>query len=97
VRVRYTAGAIHDLAAIVGYITDRDPRAAIGVSTTIRNAIDVLEQYPLVGHAQDMPRVRKLVVRRFGYVVYYSLNEAADAVDILTIRHPARARPFQDE
>jgi hypothetical protein len=43
-----------------------------------------------------MPGVRKLVTRRYPYLVYYSIDDAAEAVVILTIQHPARRRAHED-
>jgi toxin ParE1/3/4 len=40
--------------------------------------------------------VRKLVVRRYPYLIYYIVDQAAVEVRILTIQHAARERDFSD-
>ena len=40
--------------------------------------------------------MRKLLTRRYPYLVYYTLDEAAKAITIITIRHPARERKQSD-
>jgi len=40
--------------------------------------------------------VRKLVTRRYPYLVYYRLDEAAEEIIILAIQHPAREREHED-
>ena len=40
--------------------------------------------------------VRKHVTRRYGYLVYYTIDDAAGEVQVLAIQHPARERSFQD-
>ncbi|MFK4507326.1 hypothetical protein LPJ38_25865 [Bradyrhizobium daqingense] len=40
--------------------------------------------------------MRKLVTRRYPYLVYYTLDEEAGEVVILTIQHPAQAREHSD-
>jgi plasmid stabilization system protein ParE len=39
-----------------------------------------------------MPGVRRLVTRRYPYLVYYEIDDGTDEVAILAIRHPARER-----
>jgi hypothetical protein len=36
------------------------------------------------------------VERRYRYLVYYSVDEGADEVVILTIQHPSRSREYSD-
>jgi toxin ParE1/3/4 len=40
--------------------------------------------------------VRKLVTRKYPYLVYYTVDEAAEEIVILTIQHPAREREHED-
>jgi hypothetical protein len=40
--------------------------------------------------------VRKLATRQYPYLVYYTLDEEADEVVIVTIQHPAREREHSD-
>jgi plasmid stabilization system protein ParE len=41
-------------------------------------------------------RVRKLVTRRYPYLVYYTIDDAADEIVILAIQHPAQEREHSD-
>jgi toxin ParE1/3/4 len=40
--------------------------------------------------------VRKLVTRRYPYLVYYTVDEASEEIVIITIQHPARDREHSD-
>ena len=40
--------------------------------------------------------VRKLVARKYPYLVYYTVDEAREEIVILTIQHPAREREHED-
>jgi plasmid stabilization system protein ParE len=40
--------------------------------------------------------VRKIVTRRYAYIVYYSVDEARQEIIIDTIQHPSRAREYRD-
>jgi plasmid stabilization system protein ParE len=40
--------------------------------------------------------VRKIVTRRYPYIIYYRANDAAQEIVIITILHAARQRPYSD-
>jgi plasmid stabilization system protein ParE len=46
--------------------------------------------------AQTIPGVRKMVTRRYPYIVYDRIDEAAREIVVLAIRHPARKREHTD-
>jgi plasmid stabilization system protein ParE len=71
-------------------------RGARRVRGAILQALQLATEFPRIGRQQTIAGVRKLVTRRYGYVIYYLLDEPADEIVVLTIRHPARARPLTD-
>ena len=89
-KLRFTPRAAQDVVAIADYIRARSPAAA----GQVRAAILVL--FPRLGRAQTVEGVRKLVTRKYPYLVYYTIDEAAEEIVILTIQHPARAREHED-
>jgi hypothetical protein len=40
--------------------------------------------------------VRKLVTRNYRYFIYYTIDEVADEIVILSIQHPAQEREHSD-
>ena len=40
--------------------------------------------------------MRKLVTRRYPYLVYYTVDDRAEEIIILAIQHPAREREHSD-
>jgi plasmid stabilization system protein ParE len=52
--------------------------------------------FPLVGRKQKTEGVRKLVTRKYAYLVYYTVDDAAKEIIILNVRHPARRREHED-
>ena len=94
-RVRYTPRARQDLSEIAGYLRPRSPAGARRVGAAFEAFFKTLSAYPFSGRPQDVPRVRKGVVLPWGYLVYYRVDR--DALVVLTVRHPARARPFADD
>jgi addiction module RelE/StbE family toxin len=95
-KLRFTPRATQDLAAIADYIHAHSPAAARKVRAAILQSLQNLVSFPQVGRRQKVEGVRKLVTRRYPYLVYYVIDESADEIIILTIRHPAREREHED-
>jgi plasmid stabilization system protein ParE len=66
------------------------------VRAAILESLQSLVLFPHVGRQQKVERVRKLVTRRYPYLVYYTVDDAADEIVIVAIRHPARERDHTD-
>ncbi|HTV35140.1 MAG TPA: type II toxin-antitoxin system RelE/ParE family toxin [Xanthobacteraceae bacterium] len=95
-KLRFTPKAVRDLADIADYIFERNPNAALRVRAAILEALQDLVLFPELGRRQKLAGVRKLVIRRYPYLVYYRLDRSADEIAILTIRHSAQDRPYED-
>lgn len=94
--VRFTRRAIEDLAEIADYLRERNPQAALRVRTNILESLEILKAFPKAGRPQSTEGVRKLVTRRYAYLIYYVVNDAAAEIVVLSIRHPARKREHED-
>jgi toxin ParE1/3/4 len=95
-KLRFTPQATQDLSRIAEYIRAENPSAAARVRTSILESLQVLTEFPRIGRRQSIEGVRKHVARKYGYLVYYAIDDAAAEVVILAIRHPSRDRAFQD-
>lgn len=95
-KVRFTRRATQDLVDIADTIHEHNPAAALRVRGAILESLRQLADFPEAGRRQSVEGVRKLVTRRYRYVVYYSIDAAADEIAVLTIRHPARDREHDD-
>jgi toxin ParE1/3/4 len=89
-KLRFTPRATANLAEIADYIRADNPAAAGRVRDAILRSLQLLTSFPRLGRAQSAPNVRKLVTRRYGYLVYYMINENAAEIIVLSIQHPAR-------
>jgi hypothetical protein len=49
-----------------------------------------------LGRVQD-EGVRKIVELRFGYLIYYHIDKVSNIVNVVTIQHPKRDRPYTDK
>ncbi len=73
-----------------------NPKATVTVRSAISASFRLLGLYPEIGRLQQDRSLRKLVVPRFGYLIYYRVDRKAGVVAIVTIRHASRAREFDD-
>ena len=81
-----------NLRDIQTYIAFDNISAAARVASEIRRTIETLETYPLIGQAyQD--DVRRLVVTRYPYVVFYQVDQVAELVNIITVQHAHQMPP----
>lgn len=95
-KLRFTRRAQENLAAIARYLNDRNPNAAVRVRSAIEESLRHLVAFPRAGRTQSTQGVRKLITRKYYYLVYYALDEMADEIIILSMRHPAREREHED-
>ena len=59
-------------------------------------SLQSLALFPHIGRQQKVEGVRKLVTRRYPYLVYYTADDEAEEIVILAIQHPAREREHSD-
>lgn len=95
-KLRFTPQAAQDIIDIADYIRAHDPAAAERVRAAILEATQNLVLFPKIGRPLTLKGVRKLVTRKYPYLFYYTADEAADEIIILTIQHPARDREYPD-
>jgi toxin ParE1/3/4 len=91
-KLRFTRRAAQDLADIADYIRKQNPQAALRVRAAILESLQNLVLFPQIGRQQKVEGIRKLVTRRYPYLVYYTADESAEEIIIITIQHPARER-----
>jgi plasmid stabilization system protein ParE len=95
-RLRLTPQAAEELAAVGDYIRTHNPAAAAKVRAAIVASLRTLTRFPFAGRRQTVEGVRKIVTRRYPYLVYYTVDEVGQAVVVLSIRHPSRQREYAD-
>ena len=68
-KLRFTPRATQDLIAIADYIRTRNPAASLRVRGAILDSLQNLVLWPEVGRRQTVEGVRKLVTRKYPYLV----------------------------
>jgi plasmid stabilization system protein ParE len=66
------------------------------VRAAILQTLRLLTRFPRIGRAQTVEGVRKIVTRRYPYIVYYSVDDGAREIIIHTIQHASRRREYTD-
>ena len=95
-RIDYTEEAIGSIESLADYLQPLNPAAALQARAALYDLIQILCAFPKIGRRQNAPGVRKLSLRKYKYLIYYHLDEAAEVVTILTVRHSSRERAFSD-
>jgi plasmid stabilization system protein ParE len=94
-KVRYTATASQEFSHAVDYLLEHAPHVAAAFADSVEQAIADLAENPLSAQQTEQSGVRRKYIRRFGYAVFYSLNQNGDELLILYIRHAARRWPWE--
>ncbi len=96
-KLRLTRRATENIVEIAEYLRERNPESAKHVRLAIYEALQNLVLFPAAGRLQEVAGVRKFVARRYPYLIYYTLDDDAEEIIVLNVKHPARAREHQDK
>jgi len=90
-RLIYAARALADLR-LTDFLVEADPAAALETVGLIIEAVQVLENHPLIGRAAEQ-ELKELVISRgqSGYLALYSHEVEQDVVLVLAVRHQREA------
>jgi plasmid stabilization system protein ParE len=94
-KVRVTRPALDDLERIHAHISKDNPVAASRVVTHLLDRAMDLAHSPYQGREVDEPNARVMVVPRFRYFIFYTIER--DEVHITHFRHTSRRRPWDLE
>jgi plasmid stabilization system protein ParE len=95
-KLRFTPRAVENIAAIADYIREHNPAASQRVRAVIYQSLQDLILFPYVGRVQQTEGVRKFVTRKYAYLIYYVVDEVAEEIVILNVKHPAQFREHED-
>lgn len=91
-----TEQAADQLADINAHLVSRSPLGARNVQLALQATLSRLADFPGLGRRQRTAKVRKIGVGRYPYNIYYTVDQDADEVVILSVRHMSRAPRFFD-
>lgn len=84
----YSEQALADLERLTDFLLQDEPVAALETADLIIEAVEVLENHPLIGRDAE-EGLKELVISRgkSGYLASYSYESSQDVVLVLSIRH----------
>ncbi len=91
--LRWREQAQVDLDAIVEYLLEHNPAAALDLRNTIGEQIGLLIDFPDLGRPERVAGTRELVIARTPYIVARTVDRDADLVVVLRVLHGARLWP----
>jgi toxin ParE1/3/4 len=95
-KLRFTPRATENIRGVADFLMARNPAAAARVQIDIYTCLQTLLLFPNVGRQQHAEGVRKIVTKRYSYLIYYIPDEENDEVVVLNIKHPAQEREHSD-
>ncbi|MEO8064477.1 MAG: type II toxin-antitoxin system RelE/ParE family toxin [Pseudomonadota bacterium] len=91
-RVEITRQALEDFERLFDFLAAENPRRARERMLSVRRALELLAEHPLLGRdAEDGRRELVLSRGRYGYVANYRWVPAQDVVLVLAVRHQREA------
>ena len=91
-RVEVTPRALRDLERRFDFIASEDPARAREQLLSVRRALELLAEHPLLGRTAEKGRRDLVLARgRYGYVAKYRWLPADEVVLILAVRHQREA------
>lgn len=90
--VNFTPQALADLRHIKDYIAEHNESAAMRVISRIRQAVQMFENFPLLGREGAIDGTREFAIPGLSYIVIYKIASETE-VDILTILHDRQQWP----
>ena len=91
-RVQITVAALRDLERLFDFIAAESPKRAAHQVRSVRRALELLADHPLLGRdAEDGRRELILSRGRYGYIAKYRWLPKEDVVMILAVRHQREA------
>jgi plasmid stabilization system protein ParE len=96
-RVEISERALADLERLFDFIAEEDPVRARKQVLSVRRALELLADHPLLGREAEEGRRELILSRgRYGYIAKYRWLPAEDVVLILAVKHQREAGYSED-
>lgn len=88
--ISWSEPALDDLATIIGYIAERNPRAADALLDRIESAVLPASEHPYVFPGGRVAGTREIVAHP-NYIVIYQVK--TDCIEVLSVLHSRQEYP----
>lgn len=89
-RLRFAPQALRNIHEIADYLHSHSPTGSRHVSEAFEDSFTIIAEFPRAGRLFKKG-LRRLVVTRYPYLIYYRVHEKADVAEIVAIRHAAQS------
>ena len=90
-QIKWTKKAISNLEKEFEYIAKDNPEAAEKIAKQIKETVEKLKTYKLIGRPGRFSSIRELVIPKLPYIIPYRIKK--DTIEIIRILHTARKTP----
>jgi toxin ParE1/3/4 len=87
-KLRYSARSLRQINEALGYIAVRSPKGAANVESRLLALLAMLQIHPHAGVKTRLPRVRRLFLTPYPYLIDYLVGD--NELVVLRFRHAAR-------
>ncbi|MEE8367209.1 MAG: type II toxin-antitoxin system RelE/ParE family toxin [Thermoanaerobaculia bacterium] len=94
--IRVGRRAVRQIRHAADWWSENRPKAPGAFGEDIESAFNLLGQLPGAGERvqhRTIPLVRRLLLSRVRYLLYYSVDEASSVVEIIALWHTGRGQP----
>lgn len=85
--------AIANRDALIDYIAQENPKAAIKQDDSIENQTDQLVEHPEMGRPGRKQGTRELVISQTNFIVVYRIKPKEKRIEIWRVLHSSQAWP----
>jgi len=89
VKVRFTAGAIRQIAEISEWIALDDPATAASVLDEVVRITGLAARHPGIGRSTQVPGLRVVPIKPYPYLIFYRPAKAG-GIEVIRVRSMAR-------
>jgi toxin ParE1/3/4 len=87
-RVRFSATALRQIDKALSYVAERSPSGAAKIEARVSAMSALLELQPQAGLKTRVPRVRRIFLTPYPYLIDYEASD--DEIVVLRFRHTSR-------
>jgi len=90
-RIVWDSRAVEDLRAILDYIDERNPTAALKTYQLISGSVSQLATHPFIGRVGRVAETREMIVNGTPYLVAYAIGDGV--ITVIAVLHASRRWP----
>ena len=87
-KIRFASRALREINEMADYYLEHSPQGGVKVERAIKMRLRHLRTSPLLGRQVGEEGVRRLVVPKYPYKIFYRIED--DTIEVLSVFHTSR-------